>query len=82
MTTKDQQEFKKIIKESTLEVLNSREGQEAIKKGSLAALKSEEGKEILMDNFIEGFNEVIVPVFEDYGDRIKKMERKMGVAAF
>lgn len=107
MTVKDQQEFKKLIKEGTLEALsskdgqdavvnalrskggqdaivdamNSMDGQEAIKTGSLAALKSEEGKEILIDNFVEGFHEVVVPILDDHGVRIKRMERKMeGVA--
>ncbi|HBQ51125.1 hypothetical protein A3B42_01280 [Candidatus Daviesbacteria bacterium RIFCSPLOWO2_01_FULL_38_10] len=80
MIAKDQQVFKKLIKEGTLEVLNSREGQEAIKKGSLAALKSAEGKDLMLDSFVEGFHEVVVPVFEDYGDRIKNLERKMGAA--
>lgn len=94
MTTKDQQEFKKLIKEGTLEALSSKNGQdavvlalkskgaqEAIKKGSLAALKSEEGKEILIDNFVEGFHEAVVPILSDHGTRIKRIERKMGVVA-
>lgn len=107
MTTKDQQTFKKLIKEGTLEALsskdgqdaavnvlrskggqdaivdamNSTDGQEAIKRGSLSALKSEEGKEILIDNFVEGFHEVVVPILSDHDTKIKSFERKMGVVA-
>lgn len=107
MTTKDQQEFKKLIKEGTVEALrsidgqsaivdalrsprgqdaivnamDSKNGQESIKQGTLSALKSNEGKEILIDNFVEGFHEVVVPSLDDHGVRIKRLERKMGVVA-
>ena len=93
MTKQDEQLFRKIVKEETLGVLkssggqeaiigamNSNGGQEAIKKGALAAIESEEGHDILIDSFVEGFHEVVVPVFEDHHERIKKIERKVGMS--
>lgn len=78
MTKQDQQEFKKLIKEGTLEVLESKFGQEAIKKGALEALRSKEGnmaivealgsvegQEVLIDSHAEYFHDVIAPEFED-----------------
>lgn len=67
--------------DAIVDAMNSMDGQEAIKRGSLAALKSEEGKEILIDNFVEGFHEVVVPILSEHDTKIKSLERKMGVVA-
>ena len=60
MTKQDQQEFKKLVKEGTLE-----------------ALKSKEGKDVLLDSFVEGFHEVIVPVLGDMSDDIKELKSEI-----
>ena len=79
MTKQDEQSFQRLIKESTLEALTSTKGKNAIKEGTLEALRSEEGQDILTDNFVKGFDEVVLPAFEDHQERIKKMERKLGM---
>lgn len=79
MTRQDEKDFKRLIKESTLEVLTSSEGKNAIKEGTLQALKSEEGKDILTDNFVDGFNQVVLPELEEHHNKIKKIERKLGI---
>ncbi len=56
MTKQEEQNFKRLIKEGTLEVLISTEGKNAIKEGALEALRSEEGQDILTDNFVKGFD--------------------------
>lgn len=90
MTKQEEKDFKRLIKEGTLEALNSTDGQEAvvsamrstggknaIKEGTLEALRSEEGQDILTDNFVNGFNEVVLPALEDHHNRIKKVERTL-----
>lgn len=52
MNKKDQQEFKKLIKEGTLEVLGSDEGRKTIKDGTLEAFKSEEGREVIKEESV------------------------------
>ena len=116
MTVSDQQDFKKLIREGTLEALASEQGQQAVvnalaseqgqqavvnalaseqgqqavvnalaseqgqqavKHGSLKALKSDEAKEILLDNFVDAFHEVVVPVFEEHDKKIKELQDKV-----
>lgn len=87
MTTKDQQELKKLIKEGTIDALKSQDGQsaivnaidskngqESIKRGALSALKSDEAQEVLIDSFLEGFNEITRPILENISDDIKELK--------
>ncbi len=90
MTNGEQQEFKKLIKDGTVEALrsedgqkaiisaiHSQEGQEAIQRGAVSALKSENGKDAMLDVFVEAFHEVVVPAFEDRDEKIKNLESKV-----
>ncbi len=56
MTKDEEQKFKKLVKEGTLEALKSENGQEAIKTGTIEAMKSDEGKDVILDVFVEAFH--------------------------
>jgi hypothetical protein len=53
MTKQDEQTFKKLIKEGTLEVLTSKEGRDAVKEGTLEVLTSREGKDAIKEGTLE-----------------------------
>ena len=57
--------------------MSSSKGQGAIKTGALAALKSEEGQELLVDSFIEGYNEIAQPTIEDMWDDIRELKTEV-----
>lgn len=78
MTQDEKQEFKKLVKDSTIEAIASESGKSVIKEAAIEALQSEQGqkamikvllsseaKEIFSENFADAFHEVVVPVFED-----------------
>lgn len=53
MTIKQQDEFKKLVKEGTIEALVSDEGKNVIKEGALEALVSNEGKNVIKEGVLE-----------------------------
>ena len=57
--------------------MSNSKGQGAIKTGALAALKSEEGQELLVDSFIEGYNEIAQPTIEDMWDDIRELKTEV-----
>lgn len=72
MNKKQQEEFIELVKRGTLEALKSNEGKQAV----VSILKTNEAKEVFIDNFVESFHEVIVPVLEQQDKRIKKLEER------
>jgi hypothetical protein len=87
MTKQEEQDFKRLIKEGTIEVLVSTEGKKAIKEASLEALRSDEGqdaiakaletpkaKEALAESFADNFREVVIPALEDMSNDIKVLK--------
>lgn len=90
MTKQDEQEFKRVIKEGVLEVLESNDGQEAIVKamtsdkgkdaikvGTLAALKSEEGEDIIMNYLVDYFHDVLEPGLDDILYEVKQLKNEV-----
>lgn len=77
MTKQDQQDLKNLVKEGTLDALQSPQGRNAISE----ALTTEKARDAVLDVFVEAFHEVVVPVFEDQNKRIKRLEKTMGVGA-
>ncbi len=83
MNITDKQELKDLIKEGTIDALQSDQGRRVIKEGTIEALRSDEGKEAMLDVFVDAFHDVVVPVIEhlhsDHERRIQKIEDKLGV---
>lgn len=79
----DELDFKRLIKEGTLEVLQSKEGKGAVQEGTIAALQSEVGKDAITDIFVDTFHDVVVPVIErlheEHEKRILVVEQKLGI---
>lgn len=82
------EQLKDLIKEASVEALNSDGGQKAVvnalnsqggQKAMLRVLKSKEAKDIFIDNFVEAFHEVVVPILEDHDKRIKNLEQTANV---
>lgn len=77
MTTQEKQELKVLIKEGTLNALESNQGQSAI----IGALQSSEGKKVMLEVFSEAFHDVVVPIFifEEQKTKIERLEERLGV---
>lgn len=73
MTKTDKKELKDLVKEGTIEALRSSEGQDAIAE----ALKTEKVKDALLDSFVEGFNEIVLPAFEDQHKKINNLKSRV-----
>lgn len=84
MTKQEEQTFLSLIKNGTIDALkssdgqgaivnamHSKEGQEAIKRGALAAFESKEGKKIFGENFVEVYNDILLPTLENMSDDIR-----------
>lgn len=90
MTKTDKNELKIIVKEGALEALKSNEGRDVIKKGTIEALKSSKGqdaiadalksekaKDAILDVFVEAFNEVMLPAFEDHHVKLSNLRSQV-----
>lgn len=83
MTKQEQEDFKKLVKESVVAALDSKEGQEAIvsalnsEKGQgaiVSALNSGKGQETLVKSFVEGYHKMVEPMLEDIWHDVKNIK--------
>ncbi len=90
MISEDLKQIKEVVKEGTLEVLESHSGQMAIvgalktsegRQAIVDALKTKEAKEVITGYFTESFQDVVMPTLEDHDKKITELREKVRVLA-
>jgi hypothetical protein len=66
-------ELKQLVREGTIDALESSAGQLAIVK----ALRTTDAQEIFAEQFAEAFHEVVVPVFEERDEKLGDHETRI-----
>ncbi|OGE64576.1 hypothetical protein A3I48_00205 [Candidatus Daviesbacteria bacterium RIFCSPLOWO2_02_FULL_36_7] len=81
MTKQEQEEFKKLIKESVIEVLDSKAGQEVLVKSFVQGYN--EMVESMLEDIWHDVKTIKIElkyIKDQYGTKIERLERKVGLA--